>query len=312
MGAMNVAVLAPPNEVQTLVRVLGLLKDLGIPAFGLKIRDGWDRLGGEGLSSRIERASHVLILADSTVANRPWFHFAAGFCLGKPIRFAIYRLEGSWDPPAFLAKALVLDGVTELEEYYRIEQGEWSLLEERRVARSSLLEIGISFHADSLSHCVSDGDLRAVELFLKAGFTPNLRDKHGVPLLCLAARAKHRGVAELLLEFGATLDLQSEDRGYSALMDATLASAPELVSLFLDHGADPDLQSKDGQTALVVAVGRNDLEITRRLLEAGADPDIAVKLGFSARKYVSLFRKPELLALFESMPAGGQAPSATS
>jgi hypothetical protein len=306
---MNVAVLSSPEDVQELVGALSVLKDLGIPAFGLKISDAWDKAGGPGLSARIERASHVLVIASKRVYDSPWFHFAIGFCLGKLIHLALYRLEVAWDPPAFISKALVLDGEGELEEYYRIEQGEWSLKEERRQARSNLLEIGISFHADSLAHCVSDGDLRAVELFLKAGFTPNLRNKQGVPLLCLAARGKHRAVAELLLEFGAAIDLQSEDRGYSALMDATLASSPELVGLFLERGANPDLQSKDGQTALVVAVGRNDLEISRRLLEAGANPDIADKLGFSARKYVALFRNPDLLALMGPAPSEAKPPA---
>lgn len=302
---MNVAVLSSPEDVKELVGILGILRDLGIPAFGLKIRENWDDQSGQGLVSRIARASHVLVLASRREAVRPWFLFACGFCLGKSVRLALFRLEPVWDPPSYLARIPILDNDAELEEYYHIEHGEWALQEERQQARSNLLEIGISFHADSLAHCVSDGDLKAVELFLKAGFHANSRNKHGVPLLCLAARGKHKSVAELLLEFGADIDLQGEDRGYSALMDAVLAGSPELVNLFLDRGADPDLQSKDGQTALVVAVGRNDVEVSRRLVEGGANPDIADKLGFSARKYVALFKKPDLVDLFEGLPRGG-------
>ena len=302
---MTVAVLSSPEDVKELVGILGILRDLGIPAFGLKIRDNWDEKSGQSLVSRIARASHVLVLSSAWEASRPWFLLACGYCLGKSVRLALYRLEPSWDPPSYLVRAPIIDNDEELRDYYHIEHGEWVLQEERQLARSRLLEIGISFHADSLAHCVSDGDLKAVELFLKAGFHANSRNKHGVPLLCLAARGKHKAVAELLLEFGADIDLQGEDRGYSALMDAVLAGVPELVNLFLDRGANPDLQSKDGQTALVVAVGRNDVEVSRRLVEAGANPDIADKLGFSARKYVALFRKPDLVALFEGLPEGG-------
>jgi len=119
-----------------------------------------------------------------------------------------------------------------------------------------------------------------------------------VPLLCLAARGKHRAVAELLLGRGARIDLQSEDRGYSPLMDAAQAGSADLVGLFLESGASPDLVSKDGQTALVVAVGRNDAEVARLLVSGGADPDLADKLGLTARKYAALFKNPAILSLF--------------
>jgi hypothetical protein len=246
---------------------------------------------------RVEKASHVLLLSTPEIADKPWFVFIAGFALGKKARLALYRLDPSWEPPVYLSRTPLLDGETEFVEYYRLERVEWTIQEERHAARSSLLEIGISFHAESLAGCVAEGNIHAVELFLKAGFHPNSRDKHGVPLLCLAARHKHIGVADLLLEYGASLDSQSEDRGYSPLMDATLSGSTELVDLFLSREADPNLQSKDGQTALVIAVGRGDAAIAGRLLASGADPDLPDKLGFSARKYVKLFKTPALLAL---------------
>jgi hypothetical protein len=296
---MNVAVLAAPENVRELVAALSVFKELGVPAYGLKIRDSWEELERLGLSARIDRATHILLVCAESTIQKPWFVYSAGYSMGKGARLALFRLAPAWDPPPYLAKLPIIDGGEELAEYFRIEHADWSVHEEREMARSSLLELGVSFHADSLARCVAEGDLRAVELFLKAGFHPNSRDKHGVPLLCLAARNKHRSIAELLLEYGADIDLQSEDRGYSALMDATLGGASELVELFIDRGADPNLQSKDGQTALVVAVGRNDAATASLLLSAGADPDRADKLGLSARKYVALFKKPELVALFE-------------
>ena len=81
-------------------------------------------------------------------------------------------------------------------------------------------------------------------------------------------------------------------------MDAAQAGSADLVRLFLEKGADPNLKSKDGQTALVVAVGRNDAEIARLLAEGGADPDAIDKLGLSARKYAALFKNPAILSLF--------------
>jgi hypothetical protein len=40
------------------------------------------------------------------------------------------------------------------------------------------------------------------------------------------------------------------------------------------------------------------------LLKAGADPDAPDHLGASARKYVRLFNKPEMVKLFEKYAAG--------
>lgn len=298
---MNVAVLARPEEVGELVSILGILQRLDVPAFGLKIRENWDTLGRVGLSTRIQRATHLLVIAHKPLEEEAWFVFSTGFALGKAARLCLFRLDPAWDPPAYLSSVPILDGEPELEEFFRIEKFDWENQEQRHLARSSLLELGISTHAESLATCISEGDHRAVELFLKAGFSANSRNKHGVPALCLASRTKHVAVAELLMGFGADINLQSEDRGYSALMDAALAGSQELLEFLLSRGADPNLQSKDGQTALVVAVGRSDIPMVASLLKAGADPDIQDKLGFSARKYVGLFKNPDLLPLFDTL-----------
>lgn len=295
---MNVAVLARPEEVGELVSVLGILQRLNVPAFGLKIRDNWDKMDKPGLSSRIQKASHLLVVANRELADEAWFVFASGFALGKSARLCLFRLEATWNPPAFLQGTPILDSLAELEEFYRIERFDWESQEQRHLARSSLLELGISTHAESLATCIAEGDLRAVELFLKAGFSSNSRNKHGVPALCLAARTKRLAVAELLLGFGADIDLQGEDRGYSALMDAAMVGSVEILEYLLSRGANPNLQSKDGQTALVIAVGRTDIPMAGLLLKAGADPEIQDKLGLSARKYAKLFNNPDLLSLF--------------
>ena len=232
-----------------------------------------------------------------------WLPFAAGFGYAKGSGIALYRVDPELPLPRILAGLPALDSLEELSAYFAIEKDEWTALESRRQARARLLEVGISCHADALAQCVADGDTKAVGLFIDAGFSPDTRDKHGVPMLCLATRNKHLAVAELLLDRGASLDLQSEDRGYSPLMDAAQAGAVELAKLFLGRGANPNLASKDAQTALIVAVGRNDAEISRLLLERGADPDIVDKLGLSARKYAALFKNPEILSLIGPLPA---------
>jgi len=69
----------------------------------------------------------------------------------------------------------------------------------------------------------------------------------------------------------------------------------------IEAGAALDIQSKDGQTALIVAVGTGDTVTIEALLKAGANPDISDNLGLSARKYAALFRNNSLIALFDNL-----------
>ena len=296
---VNVAILASPQDVSLIVPLLDAFKDVGISAYGLKIRISWEGLTRNAIESFVGKATHLLIVCSPNSIGMSWIPFAAGYGIGKGAGSALYRVNALWDPPRYLQGLPVFDGIEELSDYYRAEKAEWLVSSARTAARAALLEMGISYHAESLAQCVRDGDIHAVELFIKSGYVPDSRDRHGVPLLCLAVRGKHKGVTELLLDCGATLDLPAEDRGYTALMDAVLVGANELVELFLARGAEPNLLSKDGQTALVVAVGKNDDDIARRLLEYGADPDISDKLGLSARKYAKLFKKESMIALIE-------------
>jgi len=200
--------------------------------------------------------------------------------------------------PGYLSGVPLFDSVDSTAVYYETERAEWLIKEERRSARAALLETGIPFRSESLAECCREGDGKSVELFLKAGMIPDMRDRAGVTLLGLAIRNKHSAVAELLVTHGAAMDLQSEDRGYSALMDAAATGSLDLVEYLLKKGANPNLVSKDGQSALVIGVGRNDVPLCRKLLDYGADPELADKLGFSARKYAELFHNPEMLQVF--------------
>ncbi len=83
------------------------------------------------------------------------------------------------------------------------------------------------------------------------------------------------------------------------MIDACTGKAVEIVKDLIAVGADVNLKSKDGQSALVIAVGLNDKETVEELLKAGANPDDPDALGASARKYASLFNKPGMMALFD-------------
>ncbi len=301
---MKIAVTASPEMEHPAKRLMKALSSAGLECYGLKFHDGWMDERRSRLDDSLSRASHLLCVVDAAAAASGWFAFLAGWTHGGNRPLALYRLDPSWKPRAWVGDVPVLDGEDEAVAFYLSQLDEWTFQERRRQARANLLELGISWHTDSLAQCVRDGDTRAVEFFLDSGFRPGVRDKHGVPLLSLAARSRHLNVAELLLDRGADVNARSDDRGYTALMDAAQLGDAGLLSMLLSRGSDPDLASKDGQTALVIVVGRNDLAMAGTLLEAGADPDLADKLGLSARKYASLFHNREMMDLISRTRPG--------
>lgn len=60
----------------------------------------------------------------------------------------------------------------------------------------------------------------------------------------------------------------------------------EVAEVLLAHGADPNLQSKNGMTALMAAAGRNHLEMAELLLNHNADPNL---LQYHVRTFFYVF-----------------------
>jgi len=301
-GQVKIAVLASRQDRSNLKPVLEILARLGIPSFALSIGPEWIDLAGQRIQALLGEASHLVLVANRHSFVDSWFSFAVGYATRLSGGLSLLRQDASWDPPAYLGGLPVLDDLDELEAFFRLKKSEWSRDESRDSARTKLLDRGIPCTTESFGECVAEGDSGDARLFLQAGFDPDSRNRHGVTMLCLAVRNRHLAVAEALLESGAAIDLKADDRGYTPLMDAVKYGPPEHVAFFLDRGADPNIESKDGQSALVIAVGRQDLMSARLLLEHGADPDIADKLGMSARSYSRLFKLPDFTSLFAEFP----------
>lgn len=276
----------------------------GHETLGFRFNTGWKRESRARIDSFLSGVSHILAMSDSASTELSWFSYLVGLARGRSIPFALFLLEPLPSSERWLEDLPAFRSEEELLSYYAEEAVDWNEKERRRTAKASLLELGISWHAESLAQCVKEGDTKAVELFIDSGFPADVRDKTGVPLLCLATRAKHLSVIELLLERGADINAQSDDRGYSALMDAAQQGEGGILDRLLELGASPDLRSKDGQTALVLAVGRNDAPMVTRLLASGADPELSDKLGLTARKYAKLFHDSSVDAAFAAYDAG--------
>jgi len=104
---------------------------------------------------------------------------------------------------------------------------------------------------------VKRGDAVAVWAALAAGTSPDIADEHGNTALIFAARDGHLDIAEILIEYGATVDWQDDEK-VTPLILASSRNHPEIVTLLLNHGATLTIQDQWGRTALDYAERQDD------------------------------------------------------
>ncbi|XP_036068663.1 dynein heavy chain 12, axonemal isoform X1 [Oryzias melastigma] len=83
-----------------------------------------------------------------------------------------------------------------------------------------------------------------VYLLLESGANPNALDVKMKTPLALAAQNGHLNVAEILIQKGACVQFEPESG--SILFDAAASGNPDIISLLLDSGADPNLHLPSG------------------------------------------------------------------
>ncbi|MCM1321975.1 MAG: ankyrin repeat domain-containing protein [Bacteroides sp.] len=169
----------------------------------------------------------------------------------------------------------------------------------KRTAKQKLFDTGVPFTADSFAHLVAANNKKSCRLFFDGGFDVNSRDSDGTPMLNIAVRCENIEFVEWFLELGADIDAVSEDRGYSAVMDAVWKNKQKIVELLLQHNPRLDFISRDGQPILVLA--SNNAAVSAMLAEHGADPYIKDKMGMSAYDYAVLFSNKPLVDVFNGL-----------
>uniref|UniRef100_A0A8C7CIK7 Tetratricopeptide repeat, ankyrin repeat and coiled-coil containing 1 n=1 Tax=Oncorhynchus kisutch TaxID=8019 RepID=A0A8C7CIK7_ONCKI len=148
------------------------------------------------------------------------------------------------------------------------------------VSSSVLQALWISCSADGLSAALASlrnlytPNVKVSRLLMLGGANVNYRTEvlNNGPVLCVQSHLGHQEMAGLLLEFGATLDVVSEN-GMSPLCFASAAGHLGLVSLLCKRGAKVDHVDKSGQCALVHAALRGHPGIIQYLLELEWTPE---------------------------------------
>lgn len=168
-----------------------------------------------------------------------------------------------------------------------------------RLAKKKLLDRGIPYTSDCFGTYIAKNKPEVVHEFLAAGMSINSRDDLGTPMLNIACRNDNFDFVKMIYELGAEINAVSEDRGYTAVMDAVWRGNEKITKYLISKGADLNTINKEGQNNLILAVGANRESLVKLLAENGADPDVKDMMGMSAYNYAVLFKKQRLVEILE-------------
>ena len=255
------------------------------------------------LFATLSHSSYAIFNLPSEFINHKSILFVLGYVIGKGVPVFVSK---SILKSEFVLDLVNVENVIDFSDFENLENllnqnlPAYIANEEKKKAMKVLFEKGIPFNPDCFSFQISKNNLEICELFVKAGMDVNERDSAGTPFLCDAARTGKKDMVQWLLEKGAEIDAVSQDRGYSAVMDAVWKSNKEIVELLVSKGANLNFVSRDGQTALILATGSGNFDICRILAENGADPTIKDRMGMSSIDYATLFKKENILNLYKN------------
>lgn len=112
-----------------------------------------------------------------------------------------------------------------------------------------------------LGRACLDGNTQAVKALIKAKSNVNHKNKSKSTALMDASVHGYSDIVRALLDAGAQVDAQN-DKGLTALMAAALGGHLEVIEL-LKGKANPNLTTKDGKTALMIAVEKGKKDIAK-------------------------------------------------
>lgn len=158
---------------------------------------------------------------------------------------------------------------TPLLEASRRNDGTWTQWLLRRGAKTDVRD------ADGQSpvwHAANGGHYRSLAALLEYNSpAETLSNDNSLPLGC-AANSGHLECVRLLLDARADMDVhQAHGSGYTALCEACHHGHVDVVKLFIERGANMEIGSKSGFSALSVAAEQGQDAVVEVLAGAGAD-----------------------------------------
>lgn len=258
----------------------------------------WDLKKETFLLKTLNEENEILVIGDRTNLNDSWLVYLLGYIRGSipPYKRLVFYMHGNTRGlPHWLREFPVVKSIPALLQVWKMNQDDWRVQIDKEIAERRIKEMGYYLTVSDFFLSVEEGDLFLFSLYLEAGFSPDAEDKEGVPILCSIIRSGYSLFIPRLLARKANINKVAHDRANTPVMEAASKGLNDVMRLLIDEGAELDHLSKNGQTALILAVGNGQLETAKILLEAGADPNPRDELGMTAQKYAKLYGYQDLV-----------------
>ncbi len=295
---MKIGVFFSRTGRETAKKLMSVIQPIGgVELHGYQIGKNWEEVDGQEMTYHLRQFDFTLIVTGDShrVSDLgSWVFMLIGYVMGRDGVVCMYATQ-PLSIQGMYKHIPVFYGEDELVSFIKEEKQIWAQDKTLLTAKQRLADLGLGLNEEALAQKVVKGERDIVQDYLTIGFSPDARDPAGSPLLVLAIRNGHDALAKSLLEWGAGVNVMSEDRGNTPLMEAAVRGSVTLMEQFISAGAELDVQSKNGQTALMLSVGEGHIPAAICLIKAGADPDISDQLGMTAKKYAALFNHQAVL-----------------
>ncbi|KOS23183.1 Ankyrin-3 [Escovopsis weberi] len=134
----------------------------------------------------------------------------------------------------------------------------------------------------ALQGACESGKANIVELLLGHDANPNLGTGPDAPPVVAAAMRGEDGIVSHLVQAKADLDVFGGSDHSTPLINAAAYLPQASLKLILDAGADINLPNDEGESALIVAARRGEVEAVTFLIDNGADLMHSSKQGMNA------------------------------
>eukprot|EP00966_Prymnesium_polylepis_P321270 7377577-Prymnesium_polylepis.1 len=157
----------------------------------------------------------------------------------------------------------------------------------------------------SVDSRISQNARDVVTLLLENGASVDSKTDEGHAALHWAVARGDCGAATLLIQYGASVNIRDADGATPLHMLIERANCfyadeqMDLVSLLLDHDAQPDTKDFSGCTTLHVAARLDAVDIAKKLLTKGASRNVKNEDGCTPLHLASHFRHSGMVALLK-------------
>jgi len=135
---------------------------------------------------------------------------------------------------------------------------------------------------DRLLQAVANNDMDTVRRLLEGGANPNAVDQRGYPALLVASLTESPEIVTTLINKGAAVDGASRDNGFTPLIAAAVKGNTGIVRILIAKGAAINARDDMGGTALMAAAFEGHADVVAVLLENGGNVNATNKRGLTA------------------------------